>query len=311
MRRIILIILVVIICITAKGNEKVNAEDTNFKYLEGQWKITEYLTSRKMRPDYDIYEHYLGRSIVIEPNRIITSIGYWPNEVGYSIQQYRCIDVDVVNAYEYGGENRLEEPWVERWGQQDIVIVSYYMPEEASRKFRLIITDDGEVLCGYMNNIFYLEKYKNAITDLKMEQLYGKWEVKRLVSYQDGWKGNNAVLNRQHNVNEYKEEEGAYFHPQEYIGNNVEITSGNFVIYQNEDLLEKYNVNKYSVSIVDKYDYQNKKGIHDELGIENDKIQVFSGNDCNGLWDGDIVVIDESEIIIKLYQGWYLPERIQ
>ena len=45
--------------------------------LEGKWKVTEYLTGYPMTVSYDFYEHFLGRSIVIERNRIIKSFGYW------------------------------------------------------------------------------------------------------------------------------------------------------------------------------------------------------------------------------------------
>ena len=77
--------------------------------LEGKWKVTEYLTGYPMTVSYDFYEHFLGRSIVIERNRIIKSFGYWWDKLEDVVFQYRSMEVEVVDSGQYGGE--LGEEW--------------------------------------------------------------------------------------------------------------------------------------------------------------------------------------------------------
>ena len=94
--------------------------------------------------------------------------------------------------------------------------------------------------------------------------------MKRLVSYQDGWKGRNDLLYGK----TYKEEEGAYFYPESYVGNMV--------------IIRKQGMEIYDVN-----------GLLDCLESES------------AILDGEIVAVSESEVIIKIYQGWYLLEKQQ
>ncbi len=65
--------------------------------------------------------------------------------------------------------------------------------------------------------------------------------------------------------------------------------------------------------LVGNVSYEAEKGIHDRLGVTNEDILVYTAN-IEGqtdemLWNGDIIVIDENRIIVKLYQGWYMLVR--
>ncbi len=272
--------------------------------LEGKWKVTEYLTGYPMTVSYDFYEHFLGRSIVIERNRIIKSFGYWWDKLEDVVFQYRSMEVEVVDSGQYGGE--LGEEWHHKYKGQDVAVVTF----NGSDKSTFVVTEKGETLCWYLGDIYYMERYKETVTDLKEEQIYGQWEVKRLVSYQDGWKGRNDLLYGK----TYKEEEGAYFYPESYVGNMVIIRKQGMEIYDVNGLLDCLEISGYDSVLADKYDYQNEKRIHDELGITNDEIQVFKGKTSeseSAILDGEIVAVSESEVIIKIYQGWYLLEKQQ
>ena len=112
---------------------------------------------------------------------------------------------------------------------------------------------------------------------------------------------------------EYREEDGGYFYPESYLGNTVCIRKDGIKIYNSDGrLLDSLGTDGYASYLVDKYDYQNRKGIHDELGLTNEEIQVFAGNirePEDTILDGEIIVVNRTEVIIKIYQGWYLLER--
>lgn len=285
-----------------------NSEDKWNIDLEGQWKVTDYLAGHNLKVSYDFYEHFLGRSIIIEPNRIIKSFGYWWNELNDVTSQYRNVEVEMMDGEVYG--NGLGEEWHKKYDGQDIAVVTFDMPESSNgfSKSSFVVTRGGEVLCWYLGNIYYMERYKEAVTGLKEEQIYGQWQVKRLISYQDSWKGRNGLIDGKI----YEEDEGGDFYPESYLGDMVNISKKSMEIYEGSRLLESIEINGYDSGTVDKYNYQNEKKIHDELGIINDVIQIFKGNvskSQSSILDGEIVVINESEVIIKIYQGWYLLER--
>ena len=289
-----------------KAAEKNKDEGIN---LEGQWKVTDYLASWDMTVAYDYYEDFLGRSIIIEPNRIIKSFGCGYDEQEDVVSQYRTVEMETVNGGTYG--SRMGKEWYRRYAEQNITVVTFKMPESAqwNASSTFVVTEEGEVLCQYLGDFYYMERYREAVTDLREEELYGEWKVRRLVSYQDGWRGRNGLFYG----TEYREEDGGYFYPESYLGNTVCIRKDGIKIYNSDgSLLDSLATDGYAPYIVDKYDYQNRKGIHDELGLTNEEIQVFAGNirePEDTILDGEIVAVSRTEVIIKIYQGWYLLER--
>ena len=168
------------------------------------------------------------------------------------------------------------------------------------------------MLCKYMGAYLYMEPYISADTDLESEQLYGTWKVERLVSYQDGWRGNNEVLPEARSFEPdtvYLEEDGAEFYPLDYYGTVMDINNTSVVLRMENGTEEQYTINQYEPELVNTEDYEKKKGIHDELGITNDRIEVVKADITNSsgemLWDGEIVVVNETQIIVRLYQGWF------
>ncbi len=190
-----------IICICAfltVGEGLNGVEDTENRSrdeinLEGEWKVADYLASSRRVSNASFYQQYFGRSIAIRDNRILKSYGSWPDEMEEVISQYRSVSMDSVSSETYGDEFQMGERWFEKYSGQNMIVMTYNSPMEWGGKLIFYVTEAGEVLCWYDGDIFYMERYKEAETDLRVKQLYGEWMVKRLVSYQDGWMGRNNL----------------------------------------------------------------------------------------------------------------------
>ena len=298
-----------------KRNEDKN-EDKNGGSLEGQWKVTDYLASTDDTDPDDFYEDFLGRSIIIEPNRIIKSFGRWGDgslfnkleeDVAY---QYRTVETETVSGMVYA--DSLGREWYQKYAEQDITIITFDMPESTKwqKSSTFVLTEEGEALCWYLGNIYYMERYREAVTNLKAKDLYGEWKVRRLVSYQDGWRGRND----RSRWRKYQEENGGYFYPVSYLGDTVRIGKKSMELYDGSKLLESLKISGYDSRLVNKYEYQNEKKIHDELGLTNEEIQVFAGTlpeATDMVLDGEIVAVSDSEVMIRIYQGWYLLEKME
>ena len=261
------------------------------------------MASQYITATYDHYEDYLGRSIIIEPNRIIESFGSYMKQED-AVFRYRTVEVETVNGGTYG--SRLGEEWYRKYAEQKVTVVKF---SGKWNSMSFVVTEEGEVLCWYLFDIYYMERYREAVTDMREEELYGEWKVRRLVSYQDGWRGRN----RWFGGTGYREEDGGFFYPESYLGDTVIISEDGMEIYGGSGVLpDRLGTGGYTSAIVDKYGYQNEKGIHDELGLTNEEIQVFTGNirePGNSILDGEIVAVSRTEVIIKIYQGWYLLEK--
>lgn len=330
MKKIILLIELVVIllmgCLSTKNadTENINTENRVVSNKEesinlvGEWKVTEQVASQMMLSDHSIEEHYWGRSITIGPETIITSLNYWPNGINYKIDRYCMVESEIVSSKDsrFYGKNYLDEGWEKALGDQDLTLVTYSMGEEGYSydKQSFLVTQDGRVICEYFGRYYFMERYKEAEIDVSIEKLLGKWYVKRLVSYQNNWKGNNSVAvawERTYN-RPISEEEGANFYPEEFINNIVEVEAEGIKLYQKNRLVESYMVEDYISLLMNKYDYQKEKGVYDGLGIVNEEIQVFKDKGLireGKILEGEIIVINEKEIVMKLYQGWYLLEK--
>jgi len=287
--------------------------------LEGDWKVTDYIDGHRMLSSHSIEEHYWGRSIMIGPEIIITSLNYWPNQISYRIERYRMIEQETVSSKDsrfYDGKNYVGKGWDEALGEQDLTVVNYSMGEDSypGYGYTLMVTQDGRVICQYYGRYYFMERYNAAETELSIKQLIGNWSVKRLVSYQDGWKGNNRVGPAWEGLEQrpIKEEEGANFYPEEFIDNIVKIKTSGIELYRGSQLVESYEVEGYISLLMDKHGYQREKGVHDGLGITNEEIQVFRGEgkrEDSKFLEGEIIVMNKNKVIMKLYQGWYLLEK--
>lgn len=318
---IILVGLLLVGCLSIK-NVSVQGETVLNKKepinLEGEWKVTEYIAGQIMLSDHSIEEHYWGRSIIIGPETIITSLDYWPNGIKYKINRYCKTELETISSKDgrFYGKNYLDEGWEKTLGEQDLTLVTYSMGENdySYDEQSFLITQDGQVICQYFGRYYFMERYKETDTDLSIEELLGNWCVKRLVSYQNGWKGNNSVAAAWERTYDkpISEEEGANFYPEEFIDDIVKIESGGIKLYRGKQLLESCILGGYTSFLLDKHDYQKEKGVHDGLGVTNEEIQIIVGEEQvegGKILDGEIIIINKNEIIIKLYQGWYLLEK--
>lgn len=308
------VILLSVVCLYFVSFKNMVVDST--ENLKGKWKVTEFLTRESyLEPSYSYYEPFLGRSINIMPDQIIESIEYWPGNVEYFYLPYDEVMIEDIDATEYGGKNHMLEPWFEKYRGQKMTRFTYCGASHYNISF--FKTEQGEMLCQYIGNYYYMEPYIEANTDLKPEQLFGEWEVERLLSYQDGWRGNNVMYPEAKRFDEdlepYTEEEGANFYPEIYYDMIFTIDEESVLFYGEDECLAKYEVARYVSQIYDIQEYQTEKGIHDELGITNDKIQVVKGifedEEKEMLLDGEIVVIDDKRMIVKIDQGWYMLEK--
>ena len=316
-KTIFLIGIISIVLTSCLIMKKVEAKEESIN-LEGEWKVTEYIAGHIMLSDYSHEEHYWGRSITIGPETIIESLDYWPDGLNYKLYRYCITEFETISSKDssFYGKNYLDKGWEKALGEQDLTLVTYSMGEGdySSDKQSFLITQDGQVICQYYGRYYFMERYKEADTDLSMEELLGNWCVKRLVSYQNGWKGNNSVGRAWERIyhRPISEEEGANFYPEEFLNNIVKIEAEGIKLYRENQLLESCTLEGYTSLLLDKHDYQKEKGVNDGLGISSREIQIFVGEGQTGdgkLLDGEIVVINDSEVIMKLYQGWYLLEK--
>ena len=323
-KRIILIVIIslvvlgFIICLLVRKDVQSRNELIDLKEdgISGRWKVTEYVVTDNgiLVPSYNIAEHFLGRSIVIEKDKIIKSIGYWPEQVDYVTTPYRHVEKQVEDGSAYAVRNGYKDFWYEKFADKMLEVYTFWNSDEAKENGdEFIFTEEGKALCMYLGSYFYMEPYMPAKTNINTEQLYGTWKVERLVSYQDGWKGNNAVLPEARRFEPdtvYLESEGAEFYPLDYYAAAFVLNMDSAVLHMENGTEEQYIINRYESELVDTKTYQKEEGIHDELGLTNEEIQVLDvdvANDSEAmLWDGKIVVVSEEKMIIKLHQGWFL-----
>lgn len=278
----------------------------------GKWKVTEFLTRESyLAASYSYYEPFLGRSISIMSDQIIESINYWPGDVEYFDFPYDEVMVEVIDAAEYGSKNYMLEPWFERYdGQRMTQFIYCGTPDYKVSFFK---TEQGEMICQYLCNYYYMEPYIEVNTGLKPEQLFGEWKVERLISYHDDWRGNNVMYPEAKRLYEdlepYTEEEGANFYPEAYYNMIFTIDEKSVSLYGEDECLAEYEITGYDSQIHNTHEYQAERNVHDELGITNDKIQVIKGifadEKKKALLDGEMVVIDDKRMIMKIDQGWF------
>ena len=97
-------ILLIFFCVVlVKGRFDIKKEK-----IFGKWKVTEHFCyTHYLFPSTCFYEHFLGRSIEIDEEKITKSIWYWPDEVDYVVDNYQRMEREVKDAYAFGNEKRL------------------------------------------------------------------------------------------------------------------------------------------------------------------------------------------------------------
>ncbi len=294
-------------------------QNANIDKLLGQWKVTEHAVSdnSQVYSCNAIMEHFLGRTIVIEENSITKSLYYWPQQTTYVTHTYDYVEKQLELSDEYANRNEFIDDWYEEIQKQKMEVYTFYVGQVGRRgKFEYIILENGKVLCQYEGMYYYMDPYVQAKTDIALEELYGCWRTERLISYQAGWKGNNEDVERGSfggSKPVLTEKEGANFYPLDYYNATFNLTEDSATLHLEDGTSEQYAIHLFSSQTVDTVSYEKENGIHDRLGVTNEDILVYTAN-IDGqtdemLWNGDVIVIDENRIIVKLYQGWYMLVR--
>lgn len=288
--------------------------------LRGRWKTTELAAVYTMGIIYWFEDIYLGRSITIDPKTrtIKKSIEMWPYNMEEKSYEYQYIK----RTNQLGANVYILDNLKEMYDDPMSEFVSVYKDEELLKVDipieKYVVCQDGRILTEFFDGWYFAEPYVKAKTDLKAHDLTGSWKVNRLVSYEDGWIGNREQLEFckveiEHLFTElegWEERDDIDFYPKNYYDDVLKISEKEISLFDDQYLLESHKITDIESNILRTADYEESKGIHDELGISNKKIQVFtmnfSDNLNTSLLDGEIVIVNEEKIITKIQQGWYL-----
>lgn len=295
--------------------------------LRGRWKVTELSEICRSGTTYWAEETYLGRSIEISGKKVEKSIYYWPGALYKSIEEYPFCRSEEIPAERFFARAEMldSKGWYDLHKDEMINYISFYKSKydyEENYPFdQYAISEDGSVYTLFFDGWYKIEPYVQACTDLEMENLFGEWMVKRLVSYEEGWIGERSLLELNRGqvdsftpeLKNWEEVDGIDFQVKEYYGNVLHIESNKIYLQAESELKDEHDITQFSTDICNTRNYQYVKGIHDELGITNDKIQVITGQFAEeneqSLLDRDIVVVDNKNIIVKIEKGWYLLEK--
>ena len=321
---ILVIALFLIICsyLSLSKKEEVDPAEN----LKGKWKVTELVGVQRTGTSYWDEETYLGRSIEISDNRIEKSIDYWPGYLYKQVEEYQFCRNEEIPAERVFARAGLNSKRLNDRHRDDMAnYISFYKNKsdfDNDYPFdKYAIIQDGNVYTELYEGWYKIEPYVQACTDIKVEDLFGEWEVKRLVSYEEGWIGERSMLELNRGqidffmpeMRNWEEAEGIDFRVKEYYGDVLLLEPNKICLQSESGLKEEHGITQFETYTCNTRNYQYMRGIHDELGIINDEIQVIAGQFEEGseqsLLDGDIVVIDNKNIIVKIERGWYLLEK--
>lgn len=295
--------------------------------LKGKWKVTELAEIGRTGTTYWAEETYLGRSIEISGKRIEKSIDQWPGHLYIKSDEYEfCRSEQIPAERLWAREDLLNlKGWIEFHKNEVAKYISFYKSkhdlDENLAFDKYVIFQDGSVYTEFVDGWYKIEPYVQACTDINVEDLFGKWVVRRLVSYEDGWIGERSLLefNREYinsiipELGNWEEAEGIDFQVKEYYGDVLQIEQDKICLQSEGRVKDEHDIMQFETYTCNTQNYQSVKGIHDELGIISDEIQVITGQFAEkserSLLDGDIVVIDNKNIIVKIENGWYLLSR--
>lgn len=104
--------------------------------------------------------------------------------------------------------------------------------------------------------------------------------------------------------------EGIDFYSKDYYNYSLIINQERLFLLSENRYVELHEIQQYDIQQADRKAYEKEKGINDELGISNEKIEVIvaepKDGDKEGILDNEIVVIDKTRIIMKIDEGWFL-----
>ena len=297
------------------------------EYLAGQWKVTELEEIPRYGIIYWSEEEYLGRSISISSGQIERSIGYWPVNLGRETNKYEYWTSEWMTGREFGAREWLlnQYGWYDKYADETVNVISFYQTEEDFKNEydpdeTYVIFKDGSVKTDYVAGLYAIEPFVESKVNLPIKKFLGMWNVEKFVSYRDDWIGNRKQLEKCRTniesvpeLNGWENAEGIDFYPKDYYGYTLILDEERMSLMSGNEVVEEHKVKQYEEQQLDKKTYEQEKGINDELGITNEKIEVitatFNNEDGGSILDNEIVVVDETKIIIKIQDGWFLLTR--
>ena len=291
------------------------------EYLDGQWKVTELAAIDRTGIIYWSEEEYLGRSISVNAGEIERSMHYWPYYLGHNTEKYEYWTIQRTLVYNWAGKAGIGNTtgWYDLYRDEIVDVVSFYLHKgDADPMEVYIIFADGSVQTQYVDGWYKIERFTEAEIDLQAKELWGAWCVERFVSYRDDWIGNRKQFEKCRGQIElfapelkgWENAEGIDFYPKDYYEYTLLLEEEQVSLMSGEEIVEEHEVQQYEENQVDKIIYEKEKGINDELGITNEKIEVitatFNDKDGGNILDNEIVVVNENKIIMKIHNGWFL-----
>lgn len=276
-----------------------------------KWKVTEILSVYSQAPTYYIPHFFLGRTMVIDNNKLVQSVVAPPfdwteSEIQYTKSELVTLDIEDpwLNDYAYKVNLRLlgidEKVNILRFFQET--------DEKEECKEVFVVLDENKLVAMFMGGYYLLEPFaENVSVDFDIEQLLGNWEIIRLDSFDEGYCGSVEDVEEVQKAYNYQNEnlnrlEGSEFTPLEWYGESIKIEE-NMLICKNETIM----LDTISTEIVSLEWFEKENHIHDGLSLNTEKVEVV------WLWHANektpLVIKDDKSFFIHIGQGWFLVER--
>ena len=253
---------------------------------------------------------------------------YWPYYLCHNTEKYEYWTIERTLVYNWAGKAGIGNTtgWYDLYRDEIVDVISFYLSKDDFEKGYVpveeyIIFADGSVQTQYGDGWYIIERFAESEINLQAEELWGAWDVERFVSYRDDWIGNRKQFEECRGQIElfapelvgWENAEGIDFYPKDYYGYTLILDEDRMSLISGNKIVEEHAIKQYWEQQIDKNIYEKEKGINDELGIINKKIEVitatFNSEDGNSILDNEIVVVDETKIIMKIQDGWFLLTR--
>lgn len=284
--------------------EQENAGSDNL--FEGKWKVTGIVAISHMAP-IDCYSyHYLGRTVIIGDNSIETSIWYWPYELGWRTQEYDYAEIDYIN-YEDSWLHHNQD-WVtvyDIWGEEYMPFIRFYSKDAGRCVDHAVILDESHLAYGFPPGYYLLEPFSYGNPDLDRCSIMGEWQVAFLdsydKSYEGGWKEIEEVrIVYQERIDELN---GSDFYAENWLDKRIVIGSAELEIDS-----QTYTIRNIYEEKVAKKEFEGEWGIHDELSLYDDVLNVVF-IECEDNYVFPVVLVDEQRVIVHIEQGWFMLNK--
>lgn len=276
-----------------------------------KWKVTEIVSVYSQAPAYYIPHFFLGRTVVIDNNEVVQSAAAPPFDWTESEFQYMKAELLTMD---------MEDPWLNEYAykvnlrllgiDEKVNILRFFQETDGKENCKevFVVLDENKLLAMFMGGYYLLEPFaENVTVDFDIEQLFGNWEIIRLDSFDEGYRGSVEDVDEVQKAYNYQNEslnrlEGSEFVPLDWYGESIEIEE-NILTCKNQTIM----IDTISTEIVSLEWFEKDNYIHDGLSLNIEKVEVV------WLWHADektpLVIKDDKSFFIHIGQGWFLVER--